>query len=506
VLSSSLFLFLCHFLSIFSSLHLFIPSYNYLHRYLSLSLNFSLGSFYSSSSLFFISLPLFLLISQPLYLSTYFRPLLSLFNFSLCMSLSLGSFCCSSSLLHTITQTHHYHCTTTPHTITSHKNTTITAPPPQFGEMGDKIALQYGGSEAHNKVLAGKAVATATKPKHHQNELLTSIKRYYSNAFTDMVKQDAMNVFLGCFVPSQQSQYLWDLESDYDLHNKDLRPNAPLVHKVLFEELARDNSMLLSTPLLKSAESSIKRAFAQILVSPSHRATESRTNSLPNHTQASSSRSESPSKMPTATAIALEATLDQPLVSSPSATAKLVDLIGDLTMSEAREHIESMTLASRASEASAPTSMYDSSSEPNSVLKRLLAQYFVRNYKAGSNSNTDGKTSNRVLIEGFASKSSMSKIIRGLARFEQRKLIRISAAKKIRPLSQMWWKSALKDYEETLYGPVGSEDRKDKDNGKDRELDLEIDPSALSSKSQQSSPGVPRSYFDRIYQVGAMSV
>jgi hypothetical protein len=40
-----------------------------------------------------------------------------------------------------------------------------------YGEMGDKIALQYGGSEAHRKVPGGQ-VANAAK----QSELLTSIK------------------------------------------------------------------------------------------------------------------------------------------------------------------------------------------------------------------------------------------------------------------------------------------------------------------------------------------
>lgn len=34
-------------------------------------------------------------------------------------------------------------------------------------------------------------------------ELLTSVRRYYSNAFTDRAKQDAMNLFLGaCAVVS----------------------------------------------------------------------------------------------------------------------------------------------------------------------------------------------------------------------------------------------------------------------------------------------------------------
>ena len=54
-------------------------------------------------------------------------------------------------------------------------------------------------------------------PKHQ--ELLTSIRRYYSNAFTDRLKQDAINVFLGNFVPSDAEPPLWELESDYYLHN-----------------------------------------------------------------------------------------------------------------------------------------------------------------------------------------------------------------------------------------------------------------------------------------------
>lgn len=100
-----------------------------------------------------------------------------------------------------------------------------------YGEMADKIALQYGGSEAHKKVIAGKSSAAS---KSKQNELLTSIKRYYSNAFTDMVKQDAMNIFLGCFIPSESSIPLWDLESDYYLHNLTLHPPHPLVYDVLY--------------------------------------------------------------------------------------------------------------------------------------------------------------------------------------------------------------------------------------------------------------------------------
>ena len=69
--------------------------------------------------------------------------------------------------------------------------------------------------------------------KTKQGEFLTSIKRYYSNSFTDRVKQDAMNLFLGYFQPSLHDYALWDLETDYFLHNRLLHPPRPDVDAIL---------------------------------------------------------------------------------------------------------------------------------------------------------------------------------------------------------------------------------------------------------------------------------
>ena len=51
--------------------------------------------------------------------------------------------------------------------------------------------------------------------------------RYYNNAFNDRVKQDSMNLFLGYYRPGSERNplHLWDLESDYLLHNRILRPD-----------------------------------------------------------------------------------------------------------------------------------------------------------------------------------------------------------------------------------------------------------------------------------------
>ena len=76
-----------------------------------------------------------------------------------------------------------------------------------YAEMSDRISFQYGGSEAHKKIYGARSA------------LLTNIKRYYSNAFTDQVKQDAMNIFLGKFQPLKSNVPLWEMDGDFMLHN-----------------------------------------------------------------------------------------------------------------------------------------------------------------------------------------------------------------------------------------------------------------------------------------------
>ncbi|CAJ1972730.1 unnamed protein product [Sphenostylis stenocarpa] len=77
---------------------------------------------------------------------------------------------------------------------------------------GDALAQQYGGSAAHNIVFPerqGKWKATT-----QSREFLKSIKRYYSNAYTDGEKQDAINLYYS----SEGTPALWELDSDYYLH------------------------------------------------------------------------------------------------------------------------------------------------------------------------------------------------------------------------------------------------------------------------------------------------
>ncbi|KAJ6975538.1 phosphoinositide phosphatase SAC1-like isoform X2 [Populus alba x Populus x berolinensis] len=85
-----------------------------------------------------------------------------------------------------------------------------------YRSMGDALAQQYGGSAAHNTVFPerqGKWKATT-----QSREFIKSIKRYYSNTYTDGEKQDAINLFLGYFQPQEGKSPLWELDSDYYLH------------------------------------------------------------------------------------------------------------------------------------------------------------------------------------------------------------------------------------------------------------------------------------------------
>jgi hypothetical protein len=107
-----------------------------------------------------------------------------------------------------------------------------------YVEIGDHISLQYGGSEAHKKVNTERSDVFIHGPIGKHKELLTSIRRYYSNAFTDRLKQDAMNLLLGYYIPYLHSIPLWELESDYYLHNLHVKAGRGGIHSMRTYERA----------------------------------------------------------------------------------------------------------------------------------------------------------------------------------------------------------------------------------------------------------------------------
>jgi len=99
-----------------------------------------------------------------------------------------------------------------------------------YHDHGDTIALQYGGSHLVNTMETYRKIAPWTS---HSRDMIESIRRYYSNSFTDAEKQNAINLFLGNYIPSEDQPLLWDLTTDHHLHNKNnqiLKPIRSYTH------------------------------------------------------------------------------------------------------------------------------------------------------------------------------------------------------------------------------------------------------------------------------------
>ncbi len=63
-----------------------------------------------------------------------------------------------------------------------------------YKDLGDTIALQYGGSQLVNTMETYQKI---NPWRSHSRDMLEGIKRYYSNSFIDAEKQAAINLFLG---------------------------------------------------------------------------------------------------------------------------------------------------------------------------------------------------------------------------------------------------------------------------------------------------------------------
>ncbi|CAO2824669.1 unnamed protein product [Amaranthus hypochondriacus] len=81
-----------------------------------------------------------------------------------------------------------------------------------YEAMGDTLALQYGGSAAHNKIFSDRK--GHWKAATQSQEFIRTLQRYLNNAYMDPEKQDAINLFLGHFQPEMGKPALWELDSD----------------------------------------------------------------------------------------------------------------------------------------------------------------------------------------------------------------------------------------------------------------------------------------------------
>ncbi|KAM3394870.1 phosphoinositide phosphatase SAC3 isoform X1 [Capsicum galapagoense] len=85
-----------------------------------------------------------------------------------------------------------------------------------YERMGDTLAHQYGGSAAHNKIFSERR--GQWRAAIQSQEFFRTLQRYYSNAYMDAEKQNAINVFLGYFQPREDRPDIWELDSYQHYH------------------------------------------------------------------------------------------------------------------------------------------------------------------------------------------------------------------------------------------------------------------------------------------------
>uniref|UniRef100_A0A8C4GQT1 SAC domain-containing protein n=1 Tax=Dicentrarchus labrax TaxID=13489 RepID=A0A8C4GQT1_DICLA len=86
-----------------------------------------------------------------------------------------------------------------------------------YEDHGDTLSLQYGGSQLVHRVKTYRKIAPWTQ---HSKDIMQTLSRYYSNAFSDADRQDAINLFLQVYQPSESKPHLWELPTDFYLHQK----------------------------------------------------------------------------------------------------------------------------------------------------------------------------------------------------------------------------------------------------------------------------------------------
>ncbi|KAA0708172.1 Polyphosphoinositide phosphatase [Triplophysa tibetana] len=87
-----------------------------------------------------------------------------------------------------------------------------------YEDHGDTLSLQYGGSQLVHRVKTYRKIAPWTQ---HSKDIMQTLSRYYSNAFSDADRQDSINLFLQVFQPSESKPHLWELPTDFYLHHTD---------------------------------------------------------------------------------------------------------------------------------------------------------------------------------------------------------------------------------------------------------------------------------------------
>lgn len=99
-----------------------------------------------------------------------------------------------------------------------------------YHDLGDTVALQYGGSNLINTIQTYRK--TGNQYKSHARDTVETLKRYYANTFSDNEKQAAIDLFLGIVPPPSDQEAATILaemkgNSLLDAVGHDQRPRPP---------------------------------------------------------------------------------------------------------------------------------------------------------------------------------------------------------------------------------------------------------------------------------------
>ncbi|GAB4838073.1 actin cytoskeleton and mitosis protein [Ancistrocladus abbreviatus] len=134
-----------------------------------------------------------------------------------------------------------------------------------YEKMGDTLAHQYGGSAAHNKIFSERR--GQWKAATQSQEFFRTLQRYYSNAYMDAEKQNAINVFLGHFQPQHGKPALWELGSDQDYGaGRNGFMDIDEIGRSTFKRCWSDGSILQDSGLPMSTTNVRPRNFVSLLL------------------------------------------------------------------------------------------------------------------------------------------------------------------------------------------------------------------------------------------------
>ncbi|KAG8376273.1 hypothetical protein BUALT_Bualt09G0046100 [Buddleja alternifolia] len=112
-----------------------------------------------------------------------------------------------------------------------------------YERMGDTLAHQYGGSAAHNKIFSERR--GQWKAATQSQEFFRTLQRYYSNAYMDAQKQNAINIFLGDFQPQPGKPDVWELDADQHYNvGRNGQPNIDKNESSFFKRSWSDGNIL----------------------------------------------------------------------------------------------------------------------------------------------------------------------------------------------------------------------------------------------------------------------